>query len=139
MLPEAALKLVMAGAATTVTVVELDLVPSAWEVAVMVKGPPAVPGAVQTPVEASMLPPLALQVMPVFTAPETVAVKVVLELTVLVGFAGLMVETLTALTVTVAVAVTLSPAVLVTVKVYVLVAVRTPVPYPVPETTAPIP
>jgi hypothetical protein len=109
-------KLVIAGAATTVTVVELDFVASACEVAVMVKGPPAAAGAVQTP-EALMLPPLALQVMSVFTAPATVAAKVVLVLTVLVGLAGLMAEIDTALTVTVAVAVALSPAALLTVSV----------------------
>jgi hypothetical protein len=116
MLPDAAVKPLIAGAATTVTVVELDFVASACEVAVIVKGPPAAAGAVQTP-EALMVPPVALQVMPAFTAPETVAVKVVLVLTVFVGAAGLMAETLTALTVTVAVAVALSPAALVTVKV----------------------
>ena len=94
MIAAAGTKLLMAGAATTLTVVVAVLVPSAWEVAVMVTDP-AEAGAVKAPVEASIVPALADQVMPAFEAPETELEKVVPVPTVIVGVAGVTVPTAT--------------------------------------------
>ena len=105
------------GAGTTVTWVEVDLVPSATLVAVMVKGPPAVAGAVQAPVAATMVPPVALQVMAGLRAPLTLLVKVWLVLTVRIALAGLMAPTTTVCGVAVTLAVAVSLAALVTVRV----------------------
>ena len=116
MVAAAGTKLAMAGAATTVTVVEAVFVPSAWEVAVMVTLW-AEAGAVKAPVEALIVPAVADQVMPVFDAPETELVKVVAPFTVMVGAAGLTAAMLTLWGVTVTEVVAVVPAALVTVRV----------------------
>jgi hypothetical protein len=64
-----------------------------------------------------MVPPVAVQVMAVFDAPDTVAEKVMLLLVACEEFAGLTADTETVATVTEAEAVTASPAALVTVRV----------------------
>jgi hypothetical protein len=81
------------GAGATVTVVLADLVASATLVAVMV-AVPAAAGAVHAPV-ALIVPLLAVQVMPVFTAPLTELLKATASFTVTVGLAGLMAATTT--------------------------------------------
>ena len=77
-----------------------DLVVSSFEVAVIVIVP-AVPGAVQPPVLAFIVPALAVHEMPLVTPPVAVVVKVVEVLTVRVGAAGLMAFTTTVCGVTV--------------------------------------
>ncbi|HEX2609970.1 MAG TPA: hypothetical protein VHK68_03100, partial [Gemmatimonadales bacterium] len=81
------MKLVITGAATTVTVVPLDLVGSALEVAVMVHVPGEV-GAVHLPLPL-IVPQLAAQRRLASTAPLTEAVNVVFVPTVTVELAGL--------------------------------------------------
>ena len=63
---------------TTVTVAEPDLVVSAWEVAVTVTfaGLGTVAGAVYTPIDEIVPPPLTLQVTAWLFVPVTVALKV---------------------------------------------------------------
>ena len=128
------------GASTTVTVVVESLVASSEEAAVIVTGP-GTAGAIQAPVAAFIVPPVADQVSPFVAPPVAVAEKVVALPVVRVGAAGLMAPTLTACTVTVAEAVAVAPAAFVTVRVKVLVPDQFAVMAPVaaPEVTAPIP
>lgn len=100
-------------AATTVTVVEADLLESSLEVAVMI-AVPAVGGAVQTPVLGSIEPAVADQEMPFVTPFAAVVLKVVEVLTVLLGAAGEIVLTTTVCGVRVTDASTASPATFVT-------------------------
>ena len=83
------------GAATTVTVVDADLVGSSLDVAVMVTAW-AVLGASQEPLEGVMVPALELQVIPPVAPPVTGAEKVVEVPAVRRGLAGLTGPTLTA-------------------------------------------
>jgi hypothetical protein len=110
-----AVKLVITGAATTVTVVLLDFVGSALDVAMTVHVPGEV-GAVHVPPPV-IDPQVASQRRLVSTAPFTVAVNVVFVPAVTVEFAGLTAETLTESTRTMTCAVTLVPAALVAVNV----------------------
>ena len=88
------------GRATTVTVVEADLLVSSLEVAVMTTLP-GVAGAVQAPVLALIVPPVADQVSPLVRPPVAVVEKVVALLTVRLGAAGVMGATATVCGVTV--------------------------------------
>ena len=87
-------------AKTTITVVEADLVPSSFDVPVIVTLP-AVAGAVHAPVLAFMVPALAVQLMPFVAPPEAVVPNVVELFTVSVGLAGLIGLTTTVCGVTV--------------------------------------
>ena len=126
------------GAPTTVTVVVAVLATSSVEVAVMVTVP-AVAGAVQAPVLALMLPPVADQVMPLVAPLEAVALKVVVELAVRVPPTGLMAPTATVCTVMGRLVVAVLPAALVTVRVKVLAAVMVPLLKATPLVTVPTP
>ena len=114
---EEAVRLVATGIATTVTVVEADLVASSVEVAVMVTVW-AVAGAVQ--VEPDQVPAVEDQVTVLFAPPVGVELNTVLVLTVLVVAAGVTAPTATTWGVTVTEVVAVVPAALVTVKVKVL-------------------
>jgi hypothetical protein len=108
-------KLVITGAATTVTVVLLDLLGSALDVAVMIHVPGEA-GAVHMPMSV-IDPQVASQRRLVSTAPLTEAVNMVIVPTVTVELAGLTAETTTGATFTVTCAVTPVPAALVAVRV----------------------
>jgi hypothetical protein len=103
------------GCPTTVTVVLLDLLGSAFDVAVTVHVPGEA-GAVHVPPPV-IVPQVALQRRAGSTAPLALAVNVVFVPTVTVGLAGLMPETVTESTLTATCAVTLAPAALVAVRV----------------------
>ena len=133
----AATRPVATGRLTTVTVVVAVLVASSLEVAVMVTDC-SVAGAVQAPVEAFMVPALADQVTMLVAPPLAVVLKVVVELTSLVGAAGAKAVRATVCGVSVTVAVAVVPAALVTVMVKVLLAVMTPLLKAVPLLTAPM-
>ena len=107
-------RLVATGAATTVTVVELDLVASSVEVAVMVTVWAAA-GAVQ--VEPDQVPAVEDQATVLFAPPVAVELKARLAPTVLVWPAGVTAPTETTWGVTVTVLVAVAPAALVTVRV----------------------
>ena len=128
----------VAGAATTVTDVVANLVGSAREVAVIVTVPAAA-GAVHTPVLATMVPALAVQVRPFVTPPVAVSVKVVVVPAVRVGSAGLMAPTLTTWVVKRTATVAVLPAALVTVRVNVFGLVMAPLLKGVPFVTTPTP
>ena len=128
----------VAGGATTVTVVVLDLVGSSTEVAVMVTVP-AEAGAVQAPVEALMLPALADQVRLLVAPPVAVALKMVLVLVVRVAAAGLREPTTTVWGLTATLVAAGVPAALVTVRMKVLAEVMAPLLTATPLVTAPTP
>ena len=130
-------RIVAVGSATTVTVVLEDLELSSAEVAVMVTDPVA-GGAVQTP-PLVMLPALADQLMPLPLPPLALALKVVTELTSLVGAAGETAVTATVCGVIVRVVIEVAPAALVTVRVKVLEAVMAALLKAVPLITVPMP
>ena len=104
--------IIAVAAATTLTVVDALFEESSREVAVIVTVP-AVAGAIQAPVPASMVPAVAVQVRPLVTPPVAVAVNVVLVPTVRVGVAGVMGPTTTICGVTVTEVSAGSPAALV--------------------------
>ena len=104
------MKAVLTG--TTFTMVVAVLLLSSFDVAVMVTGP-MVAGAVQAPVPAIIVPPLADQLMRLVAPPVAVVLNAVVLFTVRVGAAGLTAFTTTVCGVTLTELSTKSPAELV--------------------------